>query len=100
MNMSGVQTNCCISDYNLTEDEYAIVETALYEDMPIFYFLYSMYSTGDDEDGNTDYTTARAGITIKNDDDIIIYILNRDDSWSVNYRDKSRRAECRKLKWW
>ena len=31
-------------------------------------------------------------------DDIIIYILNRDDSWSVNYRDKSRRAECRKLK--
>ena len=86
------------SDYNLTEDEYAIVETALYEDMPIFYFLYSMYSTGDDEDGNTDYTTARAGITIKNDDDIIIYILNRDDSWSVNYRDKSRRAECRKLK--
>ena len=85
------------SDYNLTEDEYAIVETALYEDMPIFYFLYSMYSTGDDEDGNTDYTTARAGITIKNDDDIIIYILNRDDSWSVNYRDKSRRAECRKL---
>ena len=62
------------SDYNLTEDEYAIVETALYEDMPIFYFLYSMYSTGDDEEGNTDYTTARAGITIKNDDDIIISV--------------------------
>ena len=36
-------------------------------------------------------------LQLKNDDDIIIYILNRDDSWSVNYRDKSRRAECRKL---
>ena len=83
------------TDYNLTEDEYAVTETALFGDMPIFYFLFVRSGYQSKDDGTPDYTSARQKITIPFGDDLKVYFVNRDYD-GMNYKDKSRREECKK----